>query len=336
MPKMPLHADDYVQGIKNRDMRLLSRAITLVESTRPDHQQIAKEVVARCQPLTGNGLRLGITGPPGAGKSTFIDSLGTLLIAQGKRVAVLAIDPSSKVSGGSILGDKTRMNRLAISPNAFIRPSPNSGRSGGLSRYTREALILCEAAGYDVVIIETVGIGQAEFEVHSMVDMVILLLITGAGDDLQGIKRGIMEMADLIVINKADGPNEKEAALLLRSLKQTMKIMPPPRPNWTTRIRAASSLRDQGLEEIWQTIEAFLEQMRTSGQLHATRRKQASDWMLALIHAQLKQAFHTHPGIDSALKKAAANVESGAIPPPEAAASLIEQFFHLTGKNAMR
>ena len=306
---------------------MLSQAITLVESTRPDHQQRAHEVVAKCQPYTGKGLRIGVTGPPGAGKSTFIDSLGLFLLEQQKRVAVLAIDPSSKISGGSILGDKTRMSRLASNKNAFVRPSPNAGASGGLNDKTREALILCEAAGYDIVLVETVGTGQAEFEVHSMVDFVVLLLITGAGDDLQGIKRGIMEMADLIVINKADGDNKKDADLLRRSLSQTVKIMPSLRPAWTTRVLTASSLYDDGISELWQAILAFQDQMQTGNQIEINRKKQAVDWMHAIIQNKLKNSFFNNQKISQQLKSVQMSVESGTITPSVAADTLLEQFY---------
>ena len=333
MARALLAVDDYVKGIRNGDLKMLSKAITLVESTRTDHQQVATEVVAKCQPFTGNGLRIGITGPPGVGKSTFIDALGALLIEKKKRIAVLAIDPSSKISGGSILGDKTRMTRLAGNPDAFIRPSPNSGASGGLSDKTRESLILCEAAGYDVVLIETVGIGQSEFEVHSMVDLVILLLITGAGDDLQGIKRGIMEMADLIVVNKADGPNKNDADLLSRSLKQTMKIMPASRPGWKTRIRTASSQNDIGLVDVWNVIHEFQNLMHENGQLETNRKKQAIEWMNALIQQRLKHTFFNTPEIKNKLKDTQSNVEAGKISPAEAANTLMEQFFNARNTN---
>ena len=319
-------ADEYVAGILDQDRMALSRAITLIESTRKDHQELASEIVSQCLPHIGNGLRIGITGPPGAGKSTFIDALGTRVANQGKKVAVLAIDPSSKKSKGSILGDKTRMTRLATHPNAFIRPSPNSGATGGLATKTREAMILCEAAGFGVLLIETVGVGQSEFEVHSMVDMLVLLLITGAGDEIQGIKRGVMEMADLIVINKADANNAKEADLLRRSLKHILQLMPAPRPDWSCDIIATSSLEGTGIDAAWELIQSFFQKMQDSGYQESNRKAQSVDWMLEKIQHELAIAFNDHEDIKTHMEGTQQQVMDGLLSPTQAAEYLLSLF----------
>ena len=332
MPSSFDSIDDYVAGILQGDRLALSRAITLIESTRKDHQSMAREVVSRCIPHTGKelekgkGIRIGITGPPGAGKSTFINALGSYLADHGKRIAVLAIDPSSKRSKGSILGDKTRMTRLASHPNAFIRPSPNAGASGGLASRTREALVLCEAAGYDILFIETVGVGQSEFEVHSMVDMLLLLLITGAGDEIQGIKRGIMEMADLIVVNKADGENEREADLLRRSLKHILHMMPKPRPGWHSTVQNVSSLEGNGISEVWNTIQTYITSLNQSGHLEAIRKQQAIDWMHQHIEHQLRASFHQDASVSEQMHRMRTAVENGTKSPIEAAEELLQLF----------
>jgi len=334
MPSSFQSIDDYVAGILEGDRLALSRAITLIESTRVDHQSMAREVVSKCIPHTGKGLetgkglRIGITGPPGAGKSTFIDALGSFLADQGKRVAVLAIDPSSKKSKGSILGDKTRMTRLSSHPNAFIRPSPNAGTSGGLASRTREALVLCEAAGYDILFVETVGVGQSEFEVHSMVDMLLLLLITGAGDEIQGIKRGIMEMADLIVVNKADGENEREADMLRRSLKHVLHMMPKPRPDWDGAVQTVSSLKGSGIEEVWNTIQSYVTTLNGNGQIEAIRKQQAIEWMHQHIEHELRSSFHHNASVSEQMQHMQRAVENGTKSPIEAAEELLRLFLN--------
>lgn len=321
--------EEYTDAILSGDRLALSRAITLIESTREDHQRTARDIVNKCAVHTGNGLRIGITGPPGAGKSTFIDSIGAHLTAMGKQVAVLAVDPTSQRSKGSILGDKTRMTRLASHPASFIRPSPNSGAYGGLTSYTREALILCEAAGYDVIFVETVGVGQSETEVHSMVDFLLLLIITGAGDEIQGIKRGIMEMADLIVVNKADGQNAKEADLLRRSLKQLFHIMPEPRSGWTRQVLTASSIQDEGIENIWETIKQFEEGARASGEISSTRKAQSISWMNQHIERRLIADFKRHKEIQTALDEFYTQVENGTQSPMDAADTLLQRYFSM-------
>ena len=329
MAKSYTTAEEYTDAILSGDRLALSRAITLIESTRQDHQRIAREIVNRCSAHTGNGLRIGITGPPGAGKSTFIDSIGSHLTAMDKHVAVLAVDPSSKKSKGSILGDKTRMIRLASHPAAFIRPSPNAGAYGGLTSYTREALILCEAAGYDVLFIETVGVGQSEIDVHSMVDFLLLLVITGAGDEIQGIKRGIMEMADLIVVNKADGANAREADLLRRSLKQLFHIMPEPRPEWGRKVLTASSIQDAGIEKIWETIASYEEKARETGALLSTRKTQAVAWMHQHIERRLIADFKQRNEIQTALNAFHSRIEDGTQSPLDAADALLDMYFSM-------
>lgn len=318
-----LTQDEYIIGIRNGSRQVLSKAITLIESTRPEHQDLARKVVQACLPYTGGAFRVGITGAPGVGKSTFIDALGMLMIEAGKRVAVLAIDPSSQKTAGSILGDKTRMARLSINDQAFIRPSPNSGTLGGIASRTREAMLLCEAAGFDVVFVETVGVGQSEFSVHQMVDMLILLLITGAGDDLQGIKRGIMEMADLIVINKADGPNDAAARQLLRLIRQAAHVLPAPRPNWASQVVAASSLEGSGMDRVIDIMTEFERLMRTSSALSINRSKQAVTWMHKHIEEGLKRRLMEHPGASSRMHTLAQSVAEGEISPVEAAEQVL-------------
>ena len=283
-------------------------------------------MVSRCLPHIGHGLRIGITGPPGVGKSSFIDALGTLAANQDKRVAVLAIDPSSKMSKGSILGDKTRMPRLAVHPNAFIRPSPNSGMTGGLATKTREALILCEAAGYDLLFIETVGVGQSEFEVHSMVDMLLLLLITGAGDEIQGIKRGIMEMADLLIINKADGENAREAKLLQRSLMHILRLIPRSRPGWETKAISISSLEGIGVDEVWRTIQQYAASMRGNGLLKETRKHQAIAWLHQHIEYSLQSAFYNNDSVQKNVGLMESAIAAGDVSPIDAAEELLKLF----------
>ena len=319
-------ADDYAAAIRAGDRLALSRAITLIESTRDDHQKLARDIVNQCMPFSGHGLRIGVTGPPGAGKSTFIDALGAHLVEQKKRVAVLAVDPSSQKSKGSILGDKTRMNRLAADPNSFIRPSPNAGAHGGLTSYTRESLILCGAAGYDILLVETVGVGQSEIEVHSMVDMLLLIVITGAGDDIQGIKRGIMEMADLIIVNKADGENKREAEVLLRSLKQLFRIMPEPRPGWNRQVLTASSIHDEGIKPVYEAIRLFSDNAHASGSFEKNRKAQDVAWMEHYIKRQLLSAFNQHKEMQEAIVKQRNQVQEGIVSPLDAADALLQLY----------
>ncbi|VAV96901.1 YgfD: protein that forms a complex with the methylmalonyl-CoA mutase in a pathway for conversion of succinyl-CoA to propionyl-CoA [hydrothermal vent metagenome] len=279
--------DDLLAGRR----RALAKAITLVESSRADHQTEAQELLADILPHTGKSVRLGFTGTPGVGKSTFIEGFGLYLIAQGLKVAVLAVDPSSMRTGGSILGDKTRMELLSKEQNAFIRPSPSGGTLGGVARRTREAMLLCEAAGYDVVLIETVGVGQSEIAVADMVDMFLLMLSPGGGDELQGIKRGIMELADLVIVNKADGDLKKAATRAAGDYKSALHLMRPKFTCWTAEVLLASALKGEGFEPIWQKIQAFETAMKDSGELERLRATQSRAWMWSEIHDQLKDIF---------------------------------------------
>lgn len=322
-------AEDFLKGILAGDRLTLSKAITVIESTHPDHRTLARNLIQRCMPHTGNALRIGITGAPGVGKSTFIDALGMALVEAGKRIAVLAIDPSSQKTSGSILGDKTRMQNLSQHKNAYIRPSPNSGSLGGIASRTREAMLLCEAAGFDIIFVETVGVGQAEFSVHQMVDMLLLLMITGAGDDLQGIKRGIMEMTDLIVINKADGDNVPAAKQLKRLIRQTTHALPPPRPDWSTEIVTVSSLNHTGIDEVTAQIEAFEMAMRAAGAFTTNRQSQSLAWMQQHIEEGLMRMLTDDQAIADQFKALQAEVSAGTVNPVDAAEAILAR---LSGK----
>ncbi|PIQ14799.1 MAG: methylmalonyl Co-A mutase-associated GTPase MeaB [Flavobacteriales bacterium CG18_big_fil_WC_8_21_14_2_50_32_9] len=274
-----LSATEYVAAIQRGDVIMLSKAITLVESSNLTHQQLASEIVDNCLPFSGNSLRIGITGVPGVGKSTFIEALGNYLITEkGKKIAVLAIDPSSGKTGGSILGDKTRMNLLSVQKDAFIRPSPSAGTLGGVARATRESIILCEAAGFDIILIETVGVGQSETEVNAMVDFFLLLMLAGAGDELQGIKRGIMEMADAIVINKAEENNIEQANLAKRTYQNALHLFPPNRNDWMPKVTTCSALYNQNIAEIWQIIDAYHHLVISNGFFEIQRKEQLEKW----------------------------------------------------------
>jgi LAO/AO transport system kinase len=292
---------DYVAGVIARDRTVLSRAITLIESSRPEHQAQAQAVLLELLPHTGNAQRIGITGVPGVGKSTFIDAFGTLLTAEGKKVAVLAVDPSSTRTGGSILGDKTRMARLAVDPAAYVRPSPSGGTLGGVTRMTRETMLLCEAAGFDVVLVETVGVGQSETMVAGMVDFFLALMLPGAGDELQGIKKGLLEIADLIAVNKADGDNLLRAQQAVSHYKSALRIIEPESPSWRPPVLMASALTGQGLPELWQEIGRHRAKLRASSELAAKRRRQQVQWMRAMLEDRLMQALRRHPEVRSLL-----------------------------------
>ncbi|MDR2584838.1 MAG: methylmalonyl Co-A mutase-associated GTPase MeaB [Prevotellaceae bacterium] len=321
-----LQANEYVAGIKAQDRSILSQAITLIESTRPDHRQIAHKVLDGCLPHSGKSIRIGITGVPGAGKSTFIEAFGSLLTQAGHHLAVLAIDPSSQRSHGSILGDKTRMETLSADPLAFIRPSPSAGSLGGVARKTRESVILCEAAGYDVIFIETVGVGQSEIAVHSMTDFFLLLLLSGAGDELQGIKRGIMEMADLIVITKADGSNVEKASMAQALSQSALRLFPPSLSGWKPTALTSSALEKKGLDEICTTIQSYFTLTRTNGYLEQNRRDQARYWMLETVKETLLQRFFGHPHIESLLPVFEEKLRTGSIDSFAAAAELLYLF----------
>jgi LAO/AO transport system kinase len=305
----------------------LSKAITLIESNAAAHFQTAQELLTLLLPRAVPSIRIGITGVPGAGKSTFIEAFGILLCDMGFKVAVLAVDPSSTVTGGSILGDKTRMENLARHPNAFIRPSPSSGTLGGVHRKTRETMIACEAAGYDVLLIETVGVGQSEVMVRGMVDFFMLLALTGAGDELQGMKKGIIELADAIVINKADGENLTMARKTCREYNQILHFLLPATKGWQTKAYTCSALHGHGLEELWAVIQRFQEKSRQSGVLEERRRLQEKEWLHSMIREKLENSFFEHPGIKSLLPSLQGSVINGDITVSKAVDSLFLEFW---------
>lgn len=294
-------ASEYVEGIRKGDISILSQAVTLIESSRSDHQVLAQEVIEKCLPYSGNSIRIGLTGVPGAGKSTSIDAFGVHIVNSGHKLAVLAIDPSSEKTKGSILGDKTRMEKLSIVKDAFIRPSPSAGSLGGVARKTRETVILCEAAGYDRVIIETVGVGQSETAVHSMVDFFLLIQLAGTGDELQGIKRGIMEMADGIVINKADGDNIQKAQLAQTHFKNALHLFPLPDSGWSPKVLTYSGYYELGIPEVLQMVDDYVSFVKKNGYFDYRRNEQSRYWMYETINERLKSAFYNNDKIQREL-----------------------------------
>lgn len=315
--------EDYTQGVLSFDRRILAKTITLIESSHPDHQALAQQVLDGLLPYTGRAMRLGITGVPGVGKSTFIESFGMMLMEKEQKVAVLAVDPSSKKSGGSILADKTRMERLCTEKNAFIRPSPSGGALGGVARKTRESLLVCEAAGFDVIIVETVGVGQSESAVASMVDFFLVLMLAGAGDELQGIKRGVLELADAIAINKADGDNIEKANQAKKAYENAVHLLTPSSPNWYPPVMTCSAMTLTGIDEIWETALEHRKIMRGTGELKQKRRQQALDWMWSLIEEGLKMRFFSHAEVKRQLVNIKMSVESGKTSPVVAANDLL-------------
>ena len=311
-----------VDGVLAKQRRALAKTITLIESTRADHQQRAQKVIGTLLPHTGKAIRVGISGVPGAGKSTFIEALGNYLIDQGHHLAVLAVDPSSSVSGGSILGDKTRMESLCQRIEAFIRPSPSAGSLGGVAEKTREAMLACEAAGYDVIIVETVGVGQSETTVAGMVDIFTLVQLPNAGDDLQAIKKGIVEIADLVAINKSD-IDPKAAAVARAQWKQALHMLRPTSPNWRPPVIGVSALKKEGMVEFWSEIERYREITTKTGEFETKRKKQAIDWMWSLIESGLHHLFRNHPMVHAALPKLSSQVASGLTTPGTAAQRLL-------------
>jgi LAO/AO transport system kinase len=315
----------YVSGLLAGDKRILAKTITLVESSLADHQRIARAVIDRILPYSGKAVRIGITGVPGVGKSTFIETFGMMLMEKEHRLAVLAVDPSSQRSGGSVLADKTRMEKLSAQTRAFIRPSPSGGSLGGVARKTRETMLICEAAGFDVIIIETVGVGQSETTVASMVDFFLVLMIAGAGDELQGIKKGLLEVSDAIAINKADGDNIPRAKMAQKQYEFAVHLLTPTSPIWRPPVLTCSSLEGQatGIEEIWETILDHRRKLTESGELERKRKRQAVDWMWFLVEEGLKQRFHEHPRIRQELSGIVRDVEKGVIAPTIAASKLL-------------
>jgi len=313
----------YVDGVLAADRRILAKTITLVESGHTDHQALASRIVDQLLPHSGNAVRIGVTGVPGVGKSTFIEAFGMHLVDQGKRLAVLAVDPSSSRSGGSILADKTRMERLAVAPQAFIRPSPSSGSLGGVARKTRETLLVCEAAGFDVVLVETVGVGQSETAVASMVDFFLVLMLAGAGDELQGIKRGVLELADAVAVNKADGDNVEKARRARRTYENALHLLNPATPTWTPPVLTCSALGMTGIDTIWQTALDYHRKLSGNGELAQKRRKQSIDWLWALVEEGLKSRFLSHPRVKDRLAAITRRVERGDTAPTVAAGELL-------------
>jgi LAO/AO transport system kinase len=313
-------------GVRAGNVRALAKAITLIESRNLDHSLAATTLLDELLPATGKSIRIGISGVPGAGKSTFIEAFGMHLVRLGRKVAVLAVDPSSQLSGGSILGDKTRMEELARETGAFIRPSPAGNTLGGVARKTRETMLVCEAAGYDVIIVETVGVGQSEITVASMVDFFLLLQIPNAGDELQGIKRGVMEIADAIVVNKAEGDNRARAELARQQYANALHMLKPKSRNWQVPALLCSALHNEGVTEVWTTIEDYHSCMQRSGELEAKRKLQASDWMWTLLMDDLKEMFLRDRQVEGLLPQVQAAVASGVTTPSAAARRLLEAF----------
>ena len=322
-----------IDGIQKGDTALLARALTLVESTKKADRDKAHSIVECCLSNDIKSTRIGITGAPGVGKSTFIEAFGELLTKQGKKVAVLAVDPTSSISKGSILGDKTRMPELAKNPRAFIRPSPSGESLGGVARKTRESILLCEAAGFDIILIETVGVGQSEIAVHSMVDFFLLLKIAGAGDELQGIKRGIIEMADAIVINKTDGTNIKPATQARSQFEQALHLYPPKKNGWVPKVLNCSSLTGEGIADVWNLIREYILKNKRIGHLQANRKEQNKNWLLQAVDDLLKTGFYSHPGVQKRLKKMTAEVQANLKSPFMAAEELLAYYATQKGSN---
>ena len=319
-------AQEYVDGILKGDITLLSKAVTLVESANVKHQKLAQDIITQCLPHSGGSVRVGITGVPGVGKSTFIETLGSYITNKGGKLAVLAIDPSSERTKGSILGDKTRMEDLSGDKNAYIRPSPTAGSLGGVARKTRETIILCEAAGFNHILIETVGVGQSETAVHSMTDFFLLLMLAGAGDELQGIKRGIMEMADVIAINKADGNNKEKARMARVQYQNAIHLFPKKDSDWEANVLTCSAIENEGIAEVWKQIEQFMLSTRINGYFDENRKKQSIYWMYETIEEKLKRDFYDNTEIKDRLKVLEKYVLNDEISSFAAAGDLLQMF----------
>ncbi|MGD0815004.1 MAG: methylmalonyl Co-A mutase-associated GTPase MeaB [Verrucomicrobiota bacterium] len=318
--------DDYVSGVLAGNRAILSRAVTLIESQSPQHEKKAQEVLQELLPHTGKSRRVGITGAPGVGKSTFIEAFGCYLVEQGQSVAVLAIDPSSKRSGGSILGDKTRMENLSREPRAFIRPSPSGDSIGGVARRTRETMLVCEAAGFDLVLVESVGVGQSEVALRSMVDYFLLLLLPGAGDELQGIKRGIIEMADDILVNKADGDNRQRAEQARLEQQASLSFLRPATPGWKAQAGLCSARTSEGIPHVWERIELFFRELEPKGVIAHRRRQQTLEWFADLIHDELQRRFEHNPRVQARLPALRESVLRGETTAVSAANILLAEF----------
>ncbi|GAA1937995.1 methylmalonyl Co-A mutase-associated GTPase MeaB [Kitasatospora viridis] len=318
--------DQYVRGVLEGSRAFIARAITLVESSRPDHRELAQRLLMELLPHAGNAVRVGITGVPGVGKSTFIEGLGTMLTGQGHRVAVLAVDPTSSRTGGSILGDKTRMEKLAVDPNAFVRPSPTSGTLGGVARATRESMVVMEAAGYDVVLVETVGVGQSETTVAGMVDTFLLLTLARTGDQLQGIKKGVLELADLVAVNKADGPHELDARAAARELAGALRLLRNPEAAWNAPVLTCSGREGTDLETVWDRVRQHRKILDATGQLAARRREQQVEWTWAMVHDQLLAQLHAHPTVRQLVPGLEREVRDGELTATLAAERILSAF----------
>jgi LAO/AO transport system kinase len=326
-----LSLSEYVDGVVSGDRAKLARAITLIESRNAEHQKLAQEMLLALLPRTGKSLRIGISGLPGAGKSTFIDAFGTMLTAQGHKVAVLAVDPTSSRTGGSILGDKTRMARLSTDANAFIRPSPTGGTLGGVSRATREAILVCEAGGFDIILVETVGVGQSEITVSEMVDFFLVLMIAGGGDELQGIKKGVLEIADMIAITKADGDNVTRAKLSATDYQHALRIITPMDPVWTPPVVTVSSLENKGLNTLWEKVDLHRRTMAGNGAFEAKRRAQQIRWMWAMIDDRLKSRLRGDAGLKALTQDMENGITAGKVTPALAADKILAAFWTSLG-----
>jgi len=326
MSRPALTVEDHVAGVRSGDRAAVGRAITLVESRAHRHQEMAQAMLLELMPYSGKAHRVGITGVPGVGKSTFIESLGCMLTAKGHKVAVLAVDPSSTRSGGSILGDKTRMEKLSTDPNAFIRPSPSSGRLGGVNRATRETMVVCEAAGFDVILVETVGAGQNETVVADMVDFFLVLMLAGAGDELQGIKKGVLELADMIAVNKVDSLGVQVTHQAVHQYKNAVHILQPPSPNWAVPVVTCSGLSGKGLDDLWGKIEEHWRALSASGEIEEKRRRQRVDWMWSMVEDHLLDAVRDHPEVKHRLPNLLKGVDDGSLTVTLAATEILETF----------
>ncbi|WP_405858988.1 methylmalonyl Co-A mutase-associated GTPase MeaB [Streptomyces sp. NBC_00090] len=323
---MAIDIDTYVKGVREGKRALVARAITLVESTRPDHRALAQELLTRLLPYSGRARRIGISGVPGVGKSTFIDAFGTMLTGLGHRVAVLAVDPSSTRTGGSILGDKTRMERLAVDPAAFIRPSPTAGTLGGVAKATRESIVVMEAADYDVVLVETVGVGQSETAVANMVDSFLLLTLARTGDQLQGIKKGVLELADVVAVNKADGPHTTDARAAARELAGALRLMHGREAVWTPPVLSCSARESTGLDEVWERLENHRSLLDAAGRLDARRREQQVDWAWTMVRDELLGRLHSHPAVRALTPEVERLVRNGELTATLAAERILGAF----------